>query len=119
MQCGAELRAVAKFGMRVQWQVRTVNGKIIFEQPSNEFVALARPRVRRTPKKSVMHEEEVGFGRDRQAHGGKAGVHGGGNARNVSPVFDLKSVHRTVPIVERFRAQKLIAVTNDGGERGV
>ena len=66
-----------------------------------------------------MHDKQIGFDSDGKSHRRKAGVHRGGDARNATGVFNLKPVHRAVVIADFAGAEQLIAVFDDGRERGV
>jgi hypothetical protein len=56
----AQLGVVAQARMRVQRQVRTVNGQIILDQQFEHFPAPAGPGNGRTPEQSVMHDHQIG-----------------------------------------------------------
>ena len=102
--------------MRVERQVRTVDGQIVFHQQPEQFVSFARPWMRRRPEQSVMHDEQIRFGGDGEFDRGKAGVHGGGDFGDRSPAIHLQSVGRAVVITDGFRAEQLVAMFNNGGE---
>jgi len=116
-QCGAELGVVAEAGMRVEGKVRAIDRKVVFQQQLQQVVALTRPRVRRRPEQSVVHDQQIRPRRDGEPHRGEAGVHGGGNARDPAAVLHLQAVHRAGIIAEGGRAEDFVAVTDDRGER--
>ena len=60
-----------------------------------------------------MDDQQVGLGLDGLAHGGKGGIHGGGNAADLAVVFDLQSVHGAVVIGDFINLQGAIAVPHD------
>ena len=114
---GAEPGVVAKLGMRVERQVRTVNRQIIFQQQPQQFVFFARPRMRRAPEQSVMHDHQVRLRRDGQLHRRQAGIHRRRDARDHAAIFDLQTIRCTVVVFDFIRAQQTVAVLDDGGER--
>ena len=60
-----------------------------------------------------MDDQQVGLGLDGLAHGGKGGIHGGGNAADLAVVFDLQSVPGAVVIGDFINLQGAIAVPHD------
>src|SRR6185295_2212880 len=102
-----------QFRVRVEWQMGAVNGKIIFEQQSEQRVVRARPRLARVPKQAVVHDEQVGPRGDGQPDGGQAGVHGGGDARDGTAIFHLQPVERAVVVLDIGGAQRAVAIEDD------
>src|ERR1041385_2009724 len=105
--------------MRVERQMGTVHREIIFNQPPQQLVTLAGPGMRWSPEQSVVHNEQVCVGGDREFDRRAARVHGGGDAANRAAIFPLQSVHRAVVVADFPRLQQLIAMTDNRGERSV
>src|SRR5260370_40252162 len=93
---GAEERVVAKATMGIQRQVGAINGEVAFEQATEQLITFASPRMRRAPKKSVMHDQQVCFCSEGEVNSGQTGIHGGGDAGDGAAVFDLQTVGRAV-----------------------
>tara|TARA_B100000405_G_scaffold70234_1_gene48225 strand:+ start:1361 stop:1834 length:474 start_codon:yes stop_codon:yes gene_type:complete len=104
---------VAEARVQIQWQVGTVDGEVVLHEFADEVALLARPWLLRAPKQAVMDDQQVGLGLDGLAHGGKGGIHGGGNAADLAVVFDLQSVHGAVVIGDFINLQGAIAVPHD------
>ena len=115
-QRGGELRVVAKPGMRIQRQVRTVNGQIVFDEQPEQFITLAGPRMRFGPEQAVMNDEQVRPRGNGHGHGGKTGVHGRSEARDGAGIFHLQAIDRAVVIAEGGGAENFIAMTDDGSK---
>src|SRR6185312_17243296 len=96
--------------MDIQWQMRAVNCKVVVQQQSEQFVALACPWMCGRPEQTMMNDEEVGFGRDSETDSGEAGVHGGGDPGHATAVRNLQTVNRAVPILHFSRAQFPVTV---------
>ena len=56
---GDEASVVAKFRVRVQGQMRAVNGEVVFEQALEELAATTGPRMAWPPEQSVMHKQQI------------------------------------------------------------
>ena len=80
---------VAEFGMRVERKVIAIDSEMVLEQQLQQFVALACPWMGRSPEKSVVNDEEIGFGANCKFDGGKRGIYGRCDASNGAAVFDL------------------------------
>ena len=102
--------------MRIERQVRTVNRQIIFNQQPEQFVFFARPRMRRRPEQSVMHNHQIRPGGNGELHGGEAGVHRRRDARDSAGVPGLQAVDRAIVISDCVGAEQLVAVLDDGRE---
>ena len=113
----AELGVVAKFGMRVQRQMRAVDGEVVLEQQSQQFVSLACPRMRRSPKKSVMDNQEISVGANSQFDCGQRGIYGGGDAGDGAAIFDLQAVGGSIVIFYVGGTQHAIAMRDNRFQR--
>jgi len=80
---------VAEARVQIQWQVGTVDGEVVLHEFADKVALLAGPWLLRAPKQAVMDDQQIGLGLDSLAHGGKGGIHGGGNAAHRAVVFDL------------------------------
>ena len=115
-KCPAKLGVVAEPWMRVQRQVRAVNGDVVVKQQPQQSVAVAGPRMRRSPKQPVVDDQQIRPGVDRLLDRGRRGVHRSGEARHAAAILHLQPVHRTGPVLKRLRFEGAVAVRDDVGE---
>ena len=113
---GAQESVVAQAPMRVQREVRTVNGQIVANQKIEHLPAPARPRYGRIPKQPVMHDHKARAGGDGQFDRGQRSINAGGDFRHGAGILDLQAVDRAVPIGVSFRAESFLAVADDSGQ---
>ena len=89
--------------MRVERQVRAVNGEVMIEQRTQQFVLFPRPRMRRRPEQAVMHEQEIRPHLDSKPHRRETRVHRSGDTRDCARVFDLQAVRRAIVVADVAR----------------
>jgi len=118
-ECGGELGVVAQPGMRVERQVRTVNGEVVLDQRTEQFVGLARPRMRWRPEQAVMDDQQgPPSPRWRVSTVARLAFHARGDARDRAGVLDLQAIDGAVVVANRSGAQELVGVFDKGGQRG-
>ena len=85
--------------------MRTVERDVLLQESGHAAVRRAGERLEPAPKQPVMHNHQVGLGRDSQLDGREARIHRGGNARDRAAIFHLQTVDGSFPIAEVVRAQ--------------
>ena len=100
--------------MSVERKVRTVDGEVVFEQKTEQFIPFAGPWMRRPPEQTVMDQEEICARSHCEPDGCQACVNGGGDTTDCPAILDLESVHRTIVILNCCSVQNPVAVLNDG-----
>jgi hypothetical protein len=113
----AELGVVPELWMGIERKMRTINRKVIIDQKTEQLVPLSRPRVRRAPKQSMMHEQQIRFRSHSEFHRGEAGVYSRSDPCDGTAILHLQTVDRTLVVVDRGGAQEPIAIANDRCER--
>lgn len=116
-QSGCQLGGVSPATMPVERQMLRVDGQIAFDQTLEEPPPPARPRRAAAPKKSMVHDEQVGVGGDRQFHHGEGGVDGGRNVGHAVVVFHLQPVHGSRSVTVGGRIELGFTIAHNGIER--
>jgi len=91
--------------VRIQRQVRAVNRKVVLDQAADQLVTLSRPGVGGSPKKSVMHQQKVGFSNYRQPDGCEGRVHGRCDPGHCTIILHLEPVGSPLVILHPCRMQ--------------
>ena len=102
--------------MRIQREMRGVDGEIVVEEQPQEVVAGAGPGMLRSPEQSVVHDQQVRTGGHREFHRGQAGIDGGGEAGDAPGVLHLETVDGTVPVAKPGGTQPAVAMADEINE---
>src|ERR1043166_8781246 len=102
--------------MSIEWQMGAVKRQIMLHKQANQFVAFARPRMRRPPEQAMVHNKQICFCFYRQPDSGKAGIDRCCNARDTSPILDLESVGCALVIVNFSGAKQPVTIAYDLGQ---
>lgn len=78
--------------MRVEWEVRGVDGNVMGHEAVQAFVDLAVDALRPAPEHAVVQDQEVGVGIQRRIDGPAGEINGGRDAAYRPPVVELQSV---------------------------
>ncbi len=99
--------------MGIEREVRTVNGQIMVDEQPQHRISLADPGLSWGPEKAMVHDHQIGLGRNGELDRCQACIHSRSNSGHRSRVLNLQAVDRSIPIVDRFWLQELIAVADE------
>src|SRR5436190_10755183 len=105
-----QLSIVSESWMRIQRQMGAVNSEVVVQQQLDHLVPFIGPWVACSPKKAMMHNEQIGFRFDRFVDRRKAAVDRCRYFCDAAAVLHLQSVYSAGPIFKVFRRQSAVAI---------